>query len=595
MNRNAFRVPTTQPGSRMPQYSPQQLPTAPGADVSARLSDSAGQIIAQGADQQARQLEMLGRGMQQAAKAGYDLYHDYQTTKAKEAWLTYKQEAVVKRAELGKMQGKDAIDPAKGITAQMAAWRTERRQTLMKDLGGPAASMFDTAAKDIDSSMDAWAIDKVNTERLNYENKTSEAHISLLQDEAMTLAANPALFGQKMGALEGELKAIAGRSGLDETWVKAKFQDIQQKTLTQTISDSIAGEQLGKANAMIKAYAPMLGGAAEGLRARAAAKGMELQARARAEAERAEADANKRALDSFLTDTAGMSSEEQLATAKSRFGDNQKMYVAALDAVTFRDGASKAIRGKEQEIRLNAQADKIAEVAALSPQESLAKFNELSAALPVEDRKKAYEMYENAVKATGPGARSADYPSAKEEALSRMADGEEFNVWTEYGGLLSPRTLKELSDKQVRAALPVIRNEFDSRAMEWLGEDKNKDLAEAVLGNKSLRALYVSYYESLSPEDRRNPVAMREKVDKFFKSILLDPGRWYMSNKSVPMGLQPRYLKKNPGWSPASGQPEYGETTKWMELEGIEPEGAAGKYTDEQRAQAYKIMLEAQR
>ncbi|ATD81152.1 MULTISPECIES: hypothetical protein [Desulfovibrio] len=595
MNRNAFRVPTTQPGSRMPQYSPQQLPTTPGADVSARLSDSAGQIIAQGADQQARQLEMLGRGMQQAAKAGYDLYHDYQATKAKEAWLTYKQEATTKRAELGRMQGKDAIDPEKGITAQMAAWRAERRQALMKDLGGPAASMFDTAAKDIDSSMDAWAIDKVNTERLNYENKTSEAHISLLQDEAMTLAANPALFGQKMDALEGELKAIAGRSGLDETWVKAKFQDIQQKTLTQTISDSIAGEQLGKANAMIKAYAPMLGGAAEGLRARAAAKGRELQARARAEAERAEADANKRALDSFLTDTAGMSSEEQLATAKSRFGDNQKMYVAALDAVAFRDGAAKNIKNKEQEIRLNAQADKIAEIATLPPQESLTKFNEFSASMPVEDRKKAYEMYDNAVKATGPDARGTDYPGAKEEVLSRMATGEEFNVWTEYGGLLSPRTLKELSDKHVRDALPGIKNDFKLRAMEFLGEEKNKDLAETALGGKSINALFAVYYDSLSQEDRRNPVAMREKTDRFFTSTLLDSGRWHMRDKSVPMGLQPRYLEKKPGWFPKKGQPEYDAITTWLKGEGIKPEGAAGKYTDEQRAQAYKIMLEAQR
>lgn len=321
MNRNAFRVPTTQPGSRMPQYNPQQLPATPGADVSARLSDSAGQIMTQGVDQQAKGLEMLGRGMQQAAKAGYDLYNDYQTTKAKEAWLTYKQEATTKRAELGRMQGKDAIDPDKGIEAQMAAWRTERRQTLMKDLGGPAASMFDTAAKDIDSSMDAWAIDKINTERLNYENKTSEAHISLLQDEAMTLAANPALFGQKMGALEGELKAIAGRSGLDETWVKAKFQDIQQKTLTQTISDSIAGEQLGKANAMIEAYGPMLGGAAEGLRARAAAKGRELQARARAEAERAEGEAAISVVSGLLNDTVGLTRQERESAVLARIAE----------------------------------------------------------------------------------------------------------------------------------------------------------------------------------------------------------------------------------------------------------------------------------
>ena len=323
MNRNAFRVPTSQPGSRMPQYNQQQLPATPGADVSARLSDSAGQIMAQGTEQQAKGLETLGRGMQQAAKAGYDLYHDYQTTQAKEAWLTYKQEATTKRAELGRMQGKDAIDPEKGITAQMAAWRTERRQALMKDLGGPAASMFDTAAKDIDSSMDAWAIDKVNTERLNYENKTSEAHISLLQDEAMAVAANPSAFGEKMGALEGELKAIAGRSGLDETWTKAKFQEIQQKTLTQTISDSIAGEQLGKANAMIKAYGPMLGGHADSLRARADAKGRELQARARADAERIRTEAAISSVQDILSSTAGLPVEDRRASVFEQIGKVQ--------------------------------------------------------------------------------------------------------------------------------------------------------------------------------------------------------------------------------------------------------------------------------
>lgn len=595
MNRNAFRVPTTQPGSRMPQYSPQQLPTAPGADVSARLSDSAGQIIAQGADQQARQLEMLGRGMQQAAKAGYDLYHDYQATKAKEAWLTYKQEADALKAELNTLVGKQAIDEKNGVQTRINQWKQDARTRITQNLGGPAAAMFERAASDVDSSLTNWGVGKTHGEGVNYGNEQSAALIQLRQNEALASADDPAALSAALRAIDDEISNnMAPRNGWDETIVKAKQQKFKQETLVQAVTDRINAEQVSKANVLISAWRSDLGGAAEGLRARAAAKGRELQARARAEAERAEADANKRALDSFLTDTAGMSSEEQLATAKSRFGDNQKMYVAALDAVAFRDGAAKNIKNKEQEIRLNAQADKIAEIATLPPQESLTKFNEFSASMPVEDRKKAYEMYDNAVKATGPDARGTDYPGAKEEVLSRMATGEEFNVWTEYGGLLSPRTLKELSDKHVRDALPGIKNDFKLRAMEFLGEDKNKDLAETALGGKSINALFAVYYDRLSQEDRRNPVAMREKTDRFFKSTLLDSGRWYMRDKSVPMGLQPRYLEKDPGWFPKKGQPEYDAITTWLQNEGVAPEGPTGEYTNSQRAKAYKILLEAQ-
>lgn len=439
MNRNAFRVPTTQPGSRMPQYSPQQLPAAPGADVSARLSDSAGQIIAQGADQQARQLEMLGRGMQQAAKAGYDLYHDYQATKAKEAWLTYKQEATTKRAELGRMQGKDAIDPEKGITAQMAAWRAERRQALMKDLGGPAASMFDTAAKDIDSSMDAWAIDKVNTERLNYENKTSEAHISLLQDEAMTLAANPALFGQKMGALEGELKAIAGRSGLDETWVKAKFQDIQQKTLTQTISDSIAGEQLGKANAMIKAYAPMLGGAAEGLRARAAAKGRELQARARAEAEKVKSRTALEAARSLM-ETYGGDTQQALAAIAEQTNNVEDRLRVTQSYMTMRNIDDAAQAQVRQEKTIADQNNILAQIKAAGSDPTA--LNAIIADAAPEHKQFALAHAEQAL---GKQPPAFSEPQAWAEANTAILNGERYEIVAgRYAGRLAKADMQEL-------------------------------------------------------------------------------------------------------------------------------------------------------
>lgn len=439
MNRNAFRVPTTQPGSRMPQYNQQQLPATPGADVSARLSDSAGQIMAQGADQQAKGLEMLGRGMQQAAKAGYDLYGDYQTTKAKEAWLTYKQDATVKRAELGRMQGKDAIDPDKGIGAQMAAWRTERRQALMKDLGGPAASMFDTAAKDIDSSMDAWAIDKVNTERLNYENKTSEAHISLLQDEAMTLAANPALFGEKMGAVEGELKAIAGRSGLDETWTKAKFQEIQQKTLTQTISDSIAGEQLGKANAMIKAYGPMLGGAAEGLRARSAAKGRELQSRAEAQEEKAK---SRTALNTArsLMDAYGGDTQQALAAIAQNTSSVEDRLRITSSYMTLRNIDDAAQAQVKQEKAITDQNNILAQIKTAGSDP--ATLNAIVADAAPEHKQFALVHAEQAL---GKQPPAFSEPQAWADANNAILNGERYEIVAgRYAGRLAKTDMAEL-------------------------------------------------------------------------------------------------------------------------------------------------------
>ena len=540
-----------------------------------------------GQDAAASTTQALLDAGKQLTEVGIKEYVSQETARVSQALQDYKTQLSAEQERYTSTnQGQNALDAAQhfdGFAREAAAPLAEKfsgkfRTMFMQDAAAFGLRFTEQGQAYASQQEKAW-------KKSQWDGDVAQTMDSIAQDPG-----NKDFIETALGNLKGRYAEMF--PGMDYRAVDA---EINHKASGIIIDSFLAKEDVGRARGAFEQYKGILGAAAPQYEARIRSMGRELQARARAEAERAEADANKRALDSFLTDTAGMSSEEQLATAKSRFGDNQKMYVAALDAVTFRDGASKAIRGKEQEIRLNAQADKIAEVAALSPQESLAKFNELSAALPVEDRKKAYEMYDNAVKATGPDARGTDYPGAKEEVLSRMATGEEFNVWTEYGGLLSPRTLKELSDKHVRDALPGIKNDFKLRAMEFLGEEKNKDLAETALGGKSINALFAVYYDRLSQEDRRNPVAMREKTDRFFKSTLLDSGRWYMSDKSVPMGLQPRYLEKKPGWFPKKGQPEYDAITTWLKGEGIKPEGAAGKYTDEQRAQAYKIMLEAQR
>ena len=284
MNMNSFRVPM-KPGGGMPTYQQQQQYPTPGVDTSARLSDSAAQIYQQGAAQQAQGMERLGQGLEQASKAGYDMYTDYQTTQAKDAWLQYKQGAQKLQAQLGSLSGKDAVDEKNGVLAQMKTWREQTRAEVAGKLGGRAAGLFDRAASETDATLDSWATGKVHAEGINYGNATSKANISLAQNQALADAANPAAVGAQFGVIKAELENIARRSGYDDAWVESGLQDIRQKTLIQAISDSIAGEQLGKANRIIQDNAPLLGGHVDALRAKAAAKGRELEARSRADSE----------------------------------------------------------------------------------------------------------------------------------------------------------------------------------------------------------------------------------------------------------------------------------------------------------------------
>lgn len=348
---NDFRVPTDRTPAQMPEYQRQNF-TTPGADASARLSDAAAGIYERGADQTGKQLMALGGAVQKAAKAADDLYVDYQTTKAKEAWLTYKQEAAQKQAELATLQGKNALGES-GIAAQLAKWQQTTRQALSKNLGGMAAKLFENAAAQTNADLDAWAVGKVHTEALRYENKTSEAHISLLQDEALANATNPAELSTRMLGIRKELKAIADRSGLDDTWINAQFKSDEQKILTKAITDRIEGEQMGEAASLIRTYGSQLGGTADTLKARFRAKGRELEARARAEQERVETQSALSSVTNLLQNTAGIphaKRESLIMEAIAQEPDikrRQKMVSIARSEISFEEMRISARTQKE--------------------------------------------------------------------------------------------------------------------------------------------------------------------------------------------------------------------------------------------------------
>lgn len=296
---NSFRVPEKS-GGGMPTYQQQQQYPTAGVDTSARLSDSAAQVYEQTADQQAKGLEKLGQGIEQAAQTAYDLYADYQTSKAKDAWLQYKQGADAQKAELNNLVGQQAIDKETGVSAQIEKWKQAKKEELTKNLGGMAKALFEQAVADVDSNLTNWGIGKTHGEAVNYGNEQSAAYIQLRQNEALANADNPAALKALLGEIDTEIsRNMASRNGWDATITQAKQQTIRQKTLMEAITTRIKGEQLGQANALINTWGADLGGHANELRAQVATEGRRIDARNRAERAERQFDVHSRAQDAI--------------------------------------------------------------------------------------------------------------------------------------------------------------------------------------------------------------------------------------------------------------------------------------------------------
>lgn len=593
MNNFSFRVPEKS-GGGMPTYQQQQQYPTPGVDTSARLSDSAAQIYQQGADQQAKGLEKLGQGIEQASKAGYDLYTDYQTSKAKDAWLQYKQGAQKLQAQLGSLAGKDAIDENNGVVAQLKSWREQARGEISGKLGSMAAGLFDRAASETDATLDAWATGKVHAEAINYGNATSKANISLAQDQAVADAANPAAFGAQMGVVKAELENMAKRSGYGAEWVQAGLQDMQQKTLTQAISDRIAGEDLGTANNMIKAYGPLLGGNADGLRARAAAKGRELEARNRADAARAETEALKGKVNAFNSDTAGMSDAEKLDVLDKTYGGdakNKKVYRAILDDIAYEAGAKTDLRNKAQAIRLRGIEDRLTDAAKGTPEESFQKTREVIQGLPLEDRPKAIKIADNlrVENMSGAGINIKDDPLAYDEATRRLAAGEDVNIDAEYGARLSKKSRDRFKNDTFRSALPSIETAFKVEASTWMGAHAAQ--AKSALGNGGTESLWKRFLDQTNADEKKDPARLRQEARDFFKAVTLEAGFFGRDKKTI-QGLQNIYLDKYEDARPAQGTPEYETVVQALKKTGKKPESVFGSYSNKQLSEAYRQLLQ---
>ena len=172
-----LRVPEKRSGG-MPQYRQQPAyNTTPGANLGARLSDSAGGIAAQGAQAGWQAVINTGKAVQGAAKVGFDLYTEYSRTKAQEAYNKF-QESM--QADL---YGENGIFNRKGENALSSVadaekLMRERAGEFEKNLGDMGKKFFQkqigTYGRQLCRQVQRHATSEFNTWQINTQKTRAE-------------------------------------------------------------------------------------------------------------------------------------------------------------------------------------------------------------------------------------------------------------------------------------------------------------------------------------------------------------------------------------------------------------------------------------
>ena len=293
-------IPNRARSGALPTYQRNGQVYAPGAGVSARLSDAGGRLAGEAAQESARGLVNLAKAADKAVQVGINAYEDYQVARAKDAFNKYQQEEMELRARLNTLKGQNALGD-EGVEAQLGRWRTGARQRFAEELGinSVASLMFGRAADRQDAETDAWAIGKVDRERTAYANGVDEAAIINAINKAMQDPMNHAAVGEAVGTIRATYESMARRNGWDASYRDAKFGEARQKMFGEMITNAIQAEDLGTARSLLKIHGADLGGLKGTLEARIQAKGRELESRARARQAEARLDISARIQDSM--------------------------------------------------------------------------------------------------------------------------------------------------------------------------------------------------------------------------------------------------------------------------------------------------------
>lgn len=516
--------------------------------------------------------EMARAGMQ-ITEVGIREYVKDQSTAVAAALNDYRRQLnEEKERYTQENKGRDAVNAGEHFDT----FARETAKPLAEQFSGRAREMFlrDAAATGLHFTEQGQAYGR--REKEAWQKSVFEGDMS---ETLNAIAADPgnAEFVQQ-SLTELKQRMVDMTPGLDH---RAMVADLNRKVAGVTIDALLAKDNVGGAREAFGQYRELLGAAAPQFEARIRAKGRELESRART-----------RQVNEFLTATAEMDPVERLQLVEKQFGKDpaqRAQYDAACSGIMHMAKMKEQVEDFTARQQLKQMAGEMEEIARLPPAESFARFQEMQERVPLERRETFWKVANNL---RNPGRNNDPY--VVDEVTKRLANGEEFDIRAEYGSRLTPATVQKLNNQAFRDALPSIRTAFKDTANEWLGNDENKKHAEKMnLGKAGL--LWTRFLAQTDADEKKDYVRLRREAEEFFKKVTLErSGLLFSKDVNTVQGLVPGVLEKNPDVRPKQGSEMYATVTGLLEQSNIKPDGAWGRYSDEQLAKGYRALRKQQ-
>lgn len=287
-----MRVPEKRSGG-IPQYRQQPAyDTTPGANLGARLSDSAGGIAAQGAQSGWQAVINTGEAVQGAAKVGFDLYTEYSRTKAQEAYNHF-QESM--QADL---YGENGIFNRKGKNALTSVTDAEkimrdRAGEFEKNLGDMGKEFFQkqigTYGRQLLPQVQRHATSEFNTWQIN----TQKTRAELARNAALENYNEPEVFAQKLQESGVAIMEVARISGWSREQTELATRENASGIYLEVGNAALSRDNVKQAQSVL-ASGMLTGEDKIRLEAAIRNKQEQLEAKTRAEAEQAQREAEKR-------------------------------------------------------------------------------------------------------------------------------------------------------------------------------------------------------------------------------------------------------------------------------------------------------------
>lgn len=280
-----MRVPEKRAGG-IPKYRQQAVyDTTPGANLSARLSDNAGGIAAQGAREGWQAVSNTGKAVQVAAKVGFDLYSEYNRTKAMEAYNSFQE------SMQGDLYGENGIFNRKGEKALNAVpdaekLLRERASEFSRDLGGMGKDIFETQVGTYNRQL-LPQVQRHETSQFNeWRVNTAKTRAELAKNAALENYGDPEVFAQKVQESGVAIMEIANINGWSREQTELATRENASGIYLDVGNAALSRDDLKQARSVL--VSGMLTGEDKiRLEASIRNKQEQLEAKARAEAERA--------------------------------------------------------------------------------------------------------------------------------------------------------------------------------------------------------------------------------------------------------------------------------------------------------------------